>query len=221
MTIPAPKNLFPSRLHSEGEKIADAAVHLAAIVAGVIAFSVLFQKVALLGRWSDGLAMGVYAAGFFLMFGFSCAYNAAPPSRAKELLRRFDHAAIYMMIAGTYTALLSQTPATLWATLLLAFVWTAALTGAALELVFPGRFDRLAAPIYLALGWAALPAIKPLFLALPFETSALTLGGGLLYSIGVAFHVWETLRFQTAIWHGFVAAAAALQFAGVIAAIGR
>jgi hemolysin III len=221
MTSSSPPGVPASRTYSEGEKIADAAVHLAAIVAGVIAFSVLFQKVALTGRWSDGIAMGVYAAGFFLMFGFSCAYNAAPPSRLKDLLHRFDHAAIYMMIAGTYTALLSQTPATLWATALLVFVWAAALAGAAIKLVFPGRFSRLATPLYLALGWAALPAIKPLFLALPVETSALILAGGVLYSVGVAFHVWQSLRFQTAIWHSFVAIAAACQFAGVMAAIGR
>jgi hemolysin III len=219
--VPMTPATIPTRVPSEGEKIADAAVHLAAIVAGVIAFSVLFQQIALRGRWSDGVAMSIYAAGFFLMFGFSCAYNAAPPSRLKDLLRRFDYAAIYLMIAGTYTALLSQAPASLWATALLAFVWTAALVGASIKLVFPGALDRAAVPLYLALGWAALPAIKPLFLALPWQTSALTLGGGALYSLGVAFHVWESLRFQTAIWHGFVAAAAACQFAGVMAAIGR
>jgi hemolysin III len=210
-----------SRLYSEGEKIADAAVHAMAIVAGVIGFSVLFQKIALHGRVSDGVAMSVYAAGFFLMFGFSCAYNAAPPSRAKDLLRRFDLAAIYLMIAGTYTALLSQTPASIWATALLIFVWTAALAGAAVKVVFPGRCDRVAVPLYIALGWAALPAVKPLVLSLPLETSILTLGGGALYSLGVAFHVWESLKFQTAIWHSFVAVAAACQFAGVMAAIGR
>ncbi len=206
---------------SEGEKIADAAIHLAAIVGGVIAFSVMFQKIALHGRWSDGVAMAVYAAGFFLMFGFSCAYNVAPPSHAKELLRRFDLAAIYLMIAGTYTALLSQAQPSPWAIALLAFVWTAALAGAAIKLVFPGRLDRFSVPLYLALGWAALPAIKPLVLSLPFETTALTLGGGALYSVGVAFFVWESLRFQTAIWHGFVTAAAACHFAGVFATIGR
>ena len=98
------------RDYSHGELIADGFVHAAAIVAGVIAFSVLFQKVAMRGAYGDGLAMAVYAAGFFLLFGFSCAYNMAPPSPAKAILRRFDHASIYLMIGGTYTALLSQAP---------------------------------------------------------------------------------------------------------------
>ena len=96
------------RAYSNGEKIADAVVHAVAIVAGVIGFSVLFQKIALRGALGDGLAMAVYAAGFFLLFGFSCAYNLTPPSDAKAILRRFDHASIYLMIGGTYTALLSQ-----------------------------------------------------------------------------------------------------------------
>jgi len=203
------------------EKIVDAAVHLAAIVAGLIAFPVLFHKVALYGRSGSSLAVGVYAAAFFLLFVASCAYNLAPPSPAKGLLRRADHVAIFLMIAGTYTALLSQAQPSPWAIALLAFVWTAALAGAAIKLVFPGRLDRFSVPLYLSLGWAALPAIKPLVLSLPFETTALTLGGGALYSVGVAFFVWESLRFQTAIWHGFVTAAAACHFAGVFATIGR
>src|SRR5271163_1619801 len=92
------------------EKIVDAAVHLAAIVGGLVAFPVLFHKVALYGRSGSSLAIGVYAAAFFLLFAASCAYNLAPPSRAKGLLRRADHVAIFLMIAGTYTALLSDIP---------------------------------------------------------------------------------------------------------------
>ena len=99
---------------SHGEIIADGAVHAAAIVAGVIAFSVLFQKVAIYGALGDGVAMAVYAAGFFLLFGFSCAYNMTPPSPSKAILRRFDHASIYLMIAGSYTALFSQARASFW-----------------------------------------------------------------------------------------------------------
>ena len=124
------------------EKIADAFVHLAAIVAGLVAFPVLFHKVALYGRSGGGLAIGVYAGAFFLLFVCSCAYNLAPPSRAKGLLRRADHVAIFLMIAGTYTALLSDIPASPWVLRLAAFVWAGALAGAAIKLFLPHRFDR-------------------------------------------------------------------------------
>jgi hemolysin III len=209
------------RDYSSGELIADAAVHAAALVGGVIGFAVLFRKVALHGSAVDGVATAIYAAGFFLLFGFSCAYNMAPPSRAKELLRRFDHASIFLMIAGTYTALLSQAQAALWAVALATTVWVGALAGASVKLFLPGRFDRAALYVYLALGWSAVLALKPLLFALPADTLALVAVGGALYTIGVAFYLWQSLKFQNAIWHICVAAAAACQFAGVFRAVGR
>jgi len=209
------------RGYSHAELIADGAVHAAAIVAGVIGFSVLFQKVAMRGAVGDGLAMAVYAAGFFLLFGFSCAYNMTPPSPAKAILRRLDHASIYLMIGGTYTALLSQARGSLWVVALAAAVWIAALAGASLKLFLPGRFDRFAVRLYLALGWSAIFAIKPLAAALPADTLAFTVAGGLIYSAGVAFYLWESLKFQNAIWHACVMVAAACQFAGVLHAVGR
>jgi hemolysin III len=209
------------RNYSNGEIIADGAVHAAALVAGVIAFSVLFQKVAMHGRLSDGVAMTVYAAGFFLLFGFSCAYNMTPPSVAKRLLRRFDLASIYLMIGGTYTAFLSQAPFAPWVAALASLVWTGALAGAGIKLFWPGRFDRYAIAVYLALGWSALIAVRPLIETLPAQTLALVFAGGVIYCVGVTFFLWENLKFQNAIWHACVTAAAACHFAGVLQAIGR
>jgi len=209
------------RDYSDGELIADGAVHAAAIVAGVIGFSVLFQKIAMRGDVGDGVAMAVYAAGFFLLFGFSCAYNMAPPSPAKTILRRFDHASIYLMIGGTYTALLSQARASLSVVALAVAIWIAALAGASIKLFLPGRLDRFSVRLYLALGWSAVFAIKPLASALPIDTLAFVLAGGVIYSVGVAFYLWESLKFQNAIWHACVTAAAVCQFAGVLQAIGR
>ena len=85
----------------------------------------------------------------------------------------------------------------------------------------PGRFDRVALFVYLGLGWAAIVAIKPLLSALPAATLALVAVGGALYSIGVAFHLWQSLKFQNAIWHACVTVAAACHFAGVLQAVGR
>jgi len=215
-------HLFSSRREfTNGEVIADAAVHAVAIISGVIGFAVLFQKIALHGAVADGLAMAVYAAGFFLLFGFSCAYNMTPPSGAKAILRRFDHASIYLMIGGTYTALLSQARASIGLITLAIAVWVIALAGASLKLFLPGRLDRFAVRLYMALGWSAIFAAKPLVDALPVDSLAFVFAGGVVYSVGVAFFLWENLKFQTAIWHAFVTAAAACQFAGVFAAMGR
>jgi hemolysin III len=219
LSTPEPFRTY--RRHSPGELIADAAVHTAAIVAGVIGFWVLFGKIALRGDLGDGLAMAVYAAGFFLLFGFSFAYNMAPPSPAKACLRRFDHASIYLMIGGTYTALLSQARASLSLVALAAGVWATALAGASIKLFLPRRFDRFSVRLYLALGWSAVFALKPLASSLPADTIPYILAGGVIYTVGVAFFLWENLKFQNAIWHAFVTVAAVCQFVGVLQAIGR
>ena len=220
MSLPDLHPRLFKRAYSNGELLADGAVHAAALVAGAIGFSLLFLKAPFHGGAGEGLAMAVYAAGFFLLFGFSFAYNMTPASPLKWILRRCDHSAIYLMIAGTYTALLSQTQNSRWAVALAAFVWSGALVGVVLKLFLPGRLDRVAIGVYLALGWSAIVAIKPLVAALPAETLAFVVLGGLIYSIGVAFHLWHSLKFQNAIWHGCVAVAAGCHFAGILAAVG-
>lgn len=221
MSLPEDHPRLLKRAYSQGELVADAFVHGAAIIAGAIAFSVLFVRIALNGAVSDGIAMAIYAASFFLLFGFSCAYNMTPPSPLKWLLRRFDHSAIYLMIAGTYTAALSQMADRAWAWTLIGVVWAAALFGIALKLLLPGRFDRASLALYLALGWVAIVAIKPLVAALPGSTLILMAAGGLIYSLGVIFYKWHSLKFQNAIWHACVAAAAGLHYAGISMAVGH
>jgi hemolysin III len=221
MTLPEDHPRLFKRAYSHAELIADAFVHAVAIVAGLIAFAVLIGSVVQQGDLSDALAMGVYAAGFFLLFGFSLAYNMTPPSHLKWQLRRFDHASIYLMIAGTYTALLSQLPNGALAWTLAAIVWIVSLGGAAVKILLPGRFDRASIVVYLALGWVAVFAGKQLVAILPASTMILLVVGGLFYSVGVLFYKWNSLKFQNAIWHSFVAIAAGCQYAGIAHAIGR
>ncbi len=132
---------------------------------------------------------------FFLLFGFSCAYNMTPPSPLKWLLRRFDHASIYLMIAGTYTALLAQLPDHALALTLAGIVWAGASVGIGLKLIWPGRFDNASIIFYLALGWVAIFAVKPLLAALPTSTMTLIAIGGMLYSVGVMFYRWHSLKY--------------------------
>lgn len=209
------------RPFSRGELLADAVVHIAALVAGLIAFAVLFARIAFVGTVSDALAMAIYAAGFFLLFGFSLAYNMTPPSPLKWLLRRFDHSAIYLMIAGVYTAAVSQMSDQTLAWTLIAIVWGVSLVGVALKLALPGRLDGVSLALYLGLGWIAVAFARPLIAALPTTTLWLMAAGGLVYTVGVVFYKWDGLKFQNAIWHGFVATASGLQYAGISYALGR
>ena len=219
MSLPDAHSRLFKRDYSLAELLADGVIHVVAIVAGLLAYAVLLAKVIAGGHSWVFLAMAIYAAGFFLMFGFSLAYNMTPASPLKWMLRRFDHAAIFIMIAGTYTALLSAAGLTGWMPWLLGFVWIGAAGGVLLKFLLPGRLDRLSIVFFLVLGWSGAFALAPLSQHLPVSALTLLVAGGLTYVVGLAFYLWESLRFQNAIWHSFVAAASALQFAAVALAL--
>ncbi|WP_435259486.1 PAQR family membrane homeostasis protein TrhA [Thioclava sp. FR2] len=215
MSLPDDHPRLKKRPFTLGELLADGIVHALAILAGLIAFSALLYHVLSQSRWAEFAALAVYAAGFFMMFGFSLAYNMAPPSALKWLLRRFDHSAIYIMIAGTYTALLAQFQPSIWLWLLGAVVWACAVLGAVVKIALPGRYDRLSVVAYIALGWMGILAIGPARDALSAPALWLIVAGGLTYVAGVGFYKWHALRFHNAIWHVFVAIAAGLHFAAI------
>jgi hemolysin III len=203
---------------SLAELLADGIVHALALLAGLIAFPLLLFHTLQTAGIGTVAAIAVYAAGFFLMWGFSLAYNMTPPSALKWLLRRFDHSMIYVMIAGTYTAVIPHL-ADGWPWLLGAVVWTGAVLGILVKVVLPGRYDRLSILAYVMLGWVGVIAIGPVAAALPSVSLWLLVAGGATYVAGVGFYIWHRLRFQNAIWHGFVAIAAGLHFAAVAVAV--
>lgn len=221
MSLPDGHPRLAKRPYSSGELLADGIVHAVALVAGMVAFPVLLSQIVARQPVGEVVAVAIYAGAFFLMFGFSLAYNMAPASPLKWILRRFDHSAIYVMIAGTYTALLSQIDDRFWAGTLMAVVWIGAVGGSVVKLALPGRFDKLSIALYLLLGWAAIVAIVPIVRSLPTPTLILVGIGGLLYSVGIVFYKWHALKFQNAIWHGFVALASGCQWAGIAHALGR
>jgi hemolysin III len=219
MSLPSTHPRLLKRPFSLGELVADGIVHSIALVAGVIGFAVLLTWVTIHGSLSTAVAVGIYAVGFFLMFGFSLAYNMTPPSTLKWVLRRFDHSSIYLMIAGTYTALLVHFQDRIWSWTLAIIIWVGALGGVAIKLFMPGKYDRLSIIFFVLLGGAGLVAIGPASVSLPTQTLTLVALGGLIYVAGVAFYKWHSLLFHNAIWHGCVAVASGLHFSGVAYAV--
>ena len=202
--------------YDRAEHRADAVIHAAGCSFGVLGALWLLFVAARVESPREFAAIAVYAMGLIAMFGLSAAYNMWPVSPAKWLLRRFDHAAIYVMIAGTYTAFVSQMPHDAASSALLLGVWAAALAGVALKLFLPGRYDRAAIILYLLIGWSGVAYYQRVAESLPGPSLALLLIGGALYTIGVIFHAWQGLRFQNAIWHGFVLAAAICHYAAIL-----
>lgn len=219
MTLPETHARMLKRAPTLHEVLADGIVHALALLAGLIAFPILLFHALQNAGLGTFAALAVYAAGFFLMWGFSLAYNMTPPSALKWLLRRFDHSMIYVMIAGTYTAVIPHLESGAWAWGLGIVVWAGAALGIMVKVALPGRYDRLSILAYVMLGWVGVIAIGPVSAALPSVSLWLLAAGGLTYVAGVAFYLWERLRFQTAIWHGFVAVAAGLHFAAVAVAL--
>ncbi|ACL60690.1 PAQR family membrane homeostasis protein TrhA [Methylobacterium nodulans] len=209
----------PPSLHwayTPRELLADGIVHVLGVALAVIGALALVVTALLIRLDASGrVSVGIYATGLVAMLSVSAVYNMWPVGRLKWLLRRADHATIFLMIAGTYTPLVTLVGAGGLAWGLLAGIWLFAVAGVAIKLALPGRFDRLAVGLYLALGWSGVTAYDSVIGLLAPEALALLAAGGLLYSAGVVFHLWQRLPFQNAIWHGFVLAAAACHYGAV------
>jgi hemolysin III len=198
------------------ELIADGVVHAIGIVFGLIAATVLVVLTAVYATALNIFAVSIYVAGLLSMLVFSASYNLWPVSRTKWVLRRFDHSAIYVLIAATYTPFIMELKDSVFAVALLIGVWCVAIFGIGLKLACPGRFDRVAVGLYLALGWSGIMLYDSVVTALPRMALWLVLAGGALYSLGVIFHAWRRLRFQNVIWHSFVLLGAACHYTAVL-----
>jgi hemolysin III len=210
-----PRLHYPTRL----EKLVDGWVHGVAL--GLFTFAV---GVCLgLAIWQGGLGMAsavaVYAVCVVTMIGCSMAYNLAENHERRELLRRLDHAAIFLMIAGTYTPFTTLRFDGAWAISMTSVVWALAIVGAAGKLFLPDVSKKLWIGFYIVLGWLVLAAMGPLIEGVPLAGIVLLAVGGAIYTIGVAFYVWENLPFRRAIWHGFVMAAAGVHYAAVLTGV--
>lgn len=207
---------FPT--YTRAEVLADAVVHVLGLtlgLAGVIALIVL--SMTHLDR-ASATAVLIYGSGMLAVFVCSAAYNLSR-SRWRWLLRRLDHAAIYVKIAATYTPFAAIKMGGPVGIGLLVAVWGIAVLGASAKLIAPAQFVRTAYVLYLAQGWAALFTLPSMFSALPTTAFVLLLIGGVLYTVGVVFHLWHKLKYNNAIWHAFVLTASACHFGAVVTAV--
>jgi len=202
--------------YSASELRSDRVVHAIGTFAAPIAAAVLLGIAVHRSGAGQLPSILVYCAGLLTMLGFSAAYNLARNPGRRELLRRFDHAAIFLMIAGTYTPFIVKVADPAWRWGLMAAVWLVAGAGIAIKLALPRRLDGFSVLIYLGLGWIAAMAPGPLLGDLTTPVVVLLALGGALYTLGVAFHVWHSLRFHNTIWHAAVVVAAGLHYSAIL-----
>lgn len=199
--------------YAASEKLADGAVHLAGIGASLIAITVFMAQHAQMVSTGILTGLTIYWVGLVAMLSISFCYHMTPSERLRPTLRRVDHAAIFLKIAGTYTPFVIAI-GTGFGYVILAVVWVLALFGAGTKLFMWRRPGRLNAALYLGLGWISVLLMWNIFQA-SSAAGWCAVAGGLLYSVGVVFFRWESLKFANAIWHGFVVVASGFFFASI------
>jgi len=180
---------------------ADLIVHIAGLVLAIAGGALMVWRA--LANEALLLATCVYALGLLVMFACSAAYNFAAPPR-QPVLRKLDHAGIFVMIAGSYTPFLVLALSGAWVWTMIAVVWGVALFGVFAKLCLPGLGKGFWVAIYLLLGWVGIVAIKPMIAGLPAPVLWLIAAGGLIYTIGVGFYVRKAMVYNRALWHAHV-----------------
>lgn len=201
--------------HSLAEHIADGVMHVLGLAAAIAGATALLVWAALAMPPDRLWPLVPYAVGLVATFALSAAYNLTLHRKIRAVLRRLDHAAIYLMIAGTYTPMAIIGLGGGRGLALAIAAWSLAVFGITLKLAFFHRWPRLGFVLYLAQGWIGVIAAWPLMQTLPPAALVLLLVGGLTYTLGTIFYA-ARWRFSTAIWHGHVLAAAATHYAAVV-----
>lgn len=202
--------------YSAAERAVDGTIHAVGFVAALAGIATLLWQMPRPVEGRVVAALIVYGIGLLAMLVASGLYNAVPGGPAKAVLRRVDHAAIFIMIAGTYTPMMVLGLGDGAGFGMLGVVWVGALAGAVLTVVFGDRFHRFSVAAYLALGWCGFLLIGRLWDVLTTAAFALLLIGGALYSLGVIAHQADRMRFHNALWHAMVVAGAACHFVVVL-----
>ncbi len=193
-----------NREQTLGEEIANAITHGLGLVLAIIGMVVLVYKAATQGDMLHIVSGSIFGATLVILYAASTLYHSVQTPRVKRWLQVFDHTAIYLLIAGTYTPITLVSLQSNWGWSLFAIVWGLALVGILYKLLAFGRFKKLSLGLYLGMGWLAVVAVKPLWDALPPAAFGLMAAGGLAYTFGVIFYVLQKKRFFHSVWHLFV-----------------
>jgi hemolysin III len=204
------------RPQSLGEEIANAITHGLGLILAIVGLVVLVIKTATSGSTLHIVSCSIYGGTLVLLYTASTLYHSVQTPRIKRWLRIFDHTAIYLLIAGTYTPFLLVTLQGGWGWSLFAVVWGLALIGVLYKLLAFGRFQKLSLGLYLGMGWLAVVALEPLLEVLPPAGVGLMAAGGFAYTFGVIFYVLQKRRFFHTVWHLFVMGGSTCHYLAVL-----
>ena len=202
--------------YSPREELANGLTHGAGLLLAIAGLGVLLAYAARHGDAWHIVGCAVFGAALIACYTTSTLYHSVRSERLRPLLRTLDHAAIFLLIAGTYTPFTLVSLRGPWGWSLFGVVWGLALVGIALRLLLNGRLHGLVVALYLAMGWVVVVAVQPMLDRVAPGGLALLAAGGLAYTGGVVFYKWKRLPYNHAIWHLFVLLGSALHFFAVL-----
>jgi len=197
------------------EELANSLTHGLGVVLSLAGLVLLVLGSAQHGTAWHVVSTAIFGTTLVLLYTASTLYHSLRGAELKQLLRKFDHAAIFLLIAGTYTPFVLVTLRGPWGWSLFGVVWGLAIAGVTIKFWLAGRYRLASTLIYLAMGWLVMVAIKPLVAALPAGGVKLLIAGGLCYTGGAAFYLWKRLPYHHAIWHLWVLGGSACHWAAV------
>ena len=206
-------------IYTPGEELANVLAHGVGVVLSVAGLAVLVTLSSLRGDAWQVAATTIFGVTLVLLYTSSTLYHYVHREQLKRLLRKIDHAAIFLLIAGPYTPFLLVNLRGPWGWSLFAVIWVLALAGVVLKFWFAGRFRVGSTLLYIGMGWLVLIARRPLLSAVPAEALWLLVAGGLTYTLGTVFYLWRRLPYHHAVWHLFVLGGSACHFFAVLAAV--
>lgn len=206
-----------ARVHRiSAEELANAVTHGIGLILSLAGFVILLVLAAMHGSAWHIVGCGIYGATLVCLYGASTLYHGIPSPRLKRTLKIFDHCAIYLLIAGTYTPFLLVNLRGGWGWSLFGIIWGLALAGILLKFWFVDHFQILSTTVYLLMGWLAVIVVKPLLIMVPAVGLIWLLAGGLLYTTGIVFFAWKKIPYNHVIWHVFVMAGSACHYFAVL-----
>lgn len=199
-----------------GEEIANSITHGIGAALSVAGLTLLVVLAAIYGDVWRVVSFSIYGSSLVLLYLASTLYHSIQYPKVKRVLRIFDHSAIYLLIAGTYTPFTLVSMRGPWGWTLFGVVWGLALLGIAFKTVFIGRYEKVATVAYVLMGWLVVAAFKEMLVTIPTGGVIWLLAGGVVYTLGVLFYAWHKLPYNHAIWHLFVLGGSICHFFAIL-----
>ncbi|WP_420641181.1 PAQR family membrane homeostasis protein TrhA [Candidatus Leptofilum sp.] len=199
-----------------GEEIANSITHGIGAALSIAGLTLLVSLAVIYGDVWRVVSFSIYGGSLVLLYLCSTLYHSIQHPKVKRVLRIFDHSAIYLLIAGTYTPFTLVSMRGPWGWSLFSVVWGLALIGIAFKTVFIGKYEKWATVAYVLMGWLVVIAFKQMLVSVPPGGIVWMVVGGLIYTVGVLFYAWEKLPYNHAIWHLFVLGGSTCHFFAVL-----